>query len=370
VGYQRNNEWERDFEVYTASQVEAVAEYCGIEIEGETNTHLLGFCPFHHNTDSPAFALDKTKGLWTCFNPSCANSGSLTTLLFRLKNLNPFEAKRIIMEKAGAESGVSRLQQLREQLAAPEFIPFPQEPVDRMVRDLWSPDGWKARAYLMDRGFESETLQYFGVGYSVKKDMSIVPMHDPDGMLVGFIGRSIQDKQFKNSDNLPKSKTAWNFHRAKRHGETVIVCESSFDAMRIHQAGYPNVVALLGGHFSELHKQQFDATFSRIIIMTDFDKRGNARPNCRRCANLPADEYGIRCIGHRPGRDLGHSIREALPNKRVFWAAYDDEVVYPHEAKDAGDMTDDEIRQCLKNCVSNLVYTRWDIENADLALAK
>jgi len=289
-------------------------------------------------------------------------------LLFRLKGLNPFEAKRIISERQGV-GPTSRLQQLREQREAPEFVPFPEAPVNRMAQDLWEPHGRRGLDYLYSRGFDDDTLKTFEVGYSVKKDMTIVPMHDPNGMLLGFVGRSVEDKIFKNSDNLPKSKTAWNVHRAKRHGETVIVCESSFDAMRVHQAGYPNVVALLGGHFSEWHKDQFNEYFSRIIIMTDFDERGKPKANCAKCKHLPAQADGVRCIGHRPGRELGHSIAKALPNKRIFWAAYDDAVIYPHGAKDAGNMTDNEIRQCLKNCVSNLVYTRWDVENSDLAMA-
>jgi DNA primase len=363
----RNNEWERDSEVYSPSQVEAVAEYCGLSIDGETATHFLAYCPFHGNADTPAFALDKIKGLWTCFNPSCGNSGNLMTLLSRLKGLNPFEARRLILKYENV-SGKSKLQASREVEPEPDFVEFPSEPVRRMTEDFW--DYLRPQSYMInERKFNEETLRHFEIGYSKKRDMVVVPMHDPKGMLVGFIGRSIEDKVFKNSDNLPKSKTAWNYHRAKTHGDTVIVVESSFDAMRVHQAGYPNVVALLGGSFSKFHRDQFNKTFSTIIVMTDFDKRQRPKPNCRACANRPADEHGIRCVGHRPGRELGHSIADQLPNKKIMWAAYDDNCVYPHDAKDVGDMTDDEIRQCLKNAISNFAYLRWDVENHDLLVA-
>jgi hypothetical protein len=184
-------------------------------------------------------------------------------------------------------------------------------------------------------------------------------MHDPTGMLVGFVGRSVEGKIFKNTNNLPKSKTAWNFHRAKRTGETVIIVESSFDAMRIHQAGYPNVIALLGGHVTSYHLDQISKTFSNVVIMTDFDKK-IYRANCRKCAGRR------ECQGHRPGRELGHSIVNGLPMTRIKWAAYDDECVYPHDAKDAGDMTDDEIRHCLTHAVSNFEYSRWGIEDKEL----
>lgn len=355
----RNNEWQRDTEVYTPAQVEAVANYCDIEVVSETNTHFLAYCPFHNNTDSPAFALDKQNGLWTCFNPMCSNGGTLESLLRSLKGLNPFEAARVIskFEKTSNEGIADRLSAIREKV--PDFVEFPSEPVERMASDLWTPAGKAGLEYLKGRGFSEDTLKYFGVGYSVKKQMTVVPMHDPKGMLVGFIGRSILDKIFKNTNNLPKSKTAWNFHRAKKHGETVIIVESSFDAMLLHQAGYPNVIALLGGHVTAYHLEQIEKTFSTVIIMTDFDKK-IYRPNCRKCS-------GHReCQGHRPGRELGWSIANSLPNKKIRWAAYDDTCVYPHGAKDVGDMTETEIRHCLTNAVSNFEYSRWGIDSKEL----
>lgn len=354
----RYNEWQGNSEVYTPAQVEAVANHCDIEVVSETNTHFLAYCPFHNNTDSPAFALDKEKGLWTCFNPSCGSAGNLESLLRSLKGLNPFEAARVIAkyENEAHDSIADRLSAIREK--APEFVEFPSEPVERMRDNLWHREGDRGLQYLKNRGFSEETLGYFDVGYSAKKDMTIVPMHDPKGMLVGFVGRSIEGKEFKNSNNLPKSKTAWNFHRAKKHGSSLIIVESSFDAMRVHQAGYPNVVALLGGHVTQYHLAQIDRTFETVINMTDFDKK-IYRPNCRKCAGLK------ECKGHRPGRELGWSIANGLPNKRRLWAAWDDAVVYPHGAKDAGDMTDDEIRHCLENAVSHFFYSRWEIESKE-----
>lgn len=363
---QRYNEWERDSEVYTAAQVEAIADYCGLEVISETYTHLLAYCPFHNNTDSPAFALDKTRGLWTCFNPSCDNSGNLEQLLGRLKGLNFFEATRTIKKYQAAAGSVSkRVADLLEE--APVFVPFPTEPVARMSKEFW--EYVKPQGYMInERGLNESTLREFEIGYSKKKDMVIVPMHDPTGMLVGFVGRAIDEKVFKNSNNLPKSLTAFNYHRAKRHGETVVVVEASFDAMRVHQAGYPNVIALLGGHLSRAHVDQINKTFSEVIIMTDFDKREKPKPNCARCAHRKPIQ-GVKCVGHRPGRDLGWSIANALPNKRIKWAAYDDTCVYPHGAKDVGNMTDDEIRHCLKFAVNHFTYSQWGIEDADLALA-
>jgi hypothetical protein len=147
-------------------------------------------------------------------------------------------------------------------------------------------------------------------------------------------------------------------HRAKKHGDTVIVCEASFDAMRIHQAGYPNVVACLGGNFSPYHFDQLNKHFSTIVIMTDFDKKEkHLYKNCQKCK-----KRGLTlCAGHNPGRDLGATIAAGLHMKDILWASYSDGIVYPNSAKDAGDMTDDEIRQCLKNAVDHYEYSEWGV---------
>jgi DNA primase len=358
MGNGRDNGWETDNETYSPEQVEAILEYCGVKTVGDTNTHFLAYCPFHGNTDSPAFACDKYKGLWTCFNPSCMTAGTLEELIRRLKKLNVFQVARLILKYKDANNH-SLSERVDEALAKPvEFVPFPQEPLDRMYRDF---KGSVGQQYMRSRGFNDDTLDYFRVGYSAKKNMVIVPMHDPKGMPIGLIGRTAShtDKAFKNSTNLPKSLTTWNFHRARRTGDTVIVVEASYDAMRVHQAGYPNVVALLGGHITSHHIQQLSRTFSKVIIMTDFDPK-QYRPNCRMCNYNP-------CKGHRPGRDLGRQIAN-IPNIKVLWSAYDDTCVYPHGAKDVGDLTDNEIRQCLKNAISNLEYSMWNIEDQTVAV--
>lgn len=357
----RNDAWDDDYEVYVPNQVEGVLRYAEVDVVSETATHFLCYCPFHGNTDSPAFAVDKYKGLWTCFNPSCMNSGTLPDLLKRLKGLNPFQTLRVINKNKNAESYDLHAAVTAAMDQPPEFSEFPTAVLEAAVGAF---KGSVAEEYMHSRGFTDETLEYFGVGYSAKQNMVIVPMHDPKGMPIGLIGRtpSKTEKRFKNSTNLPKSKTSWNYHRAKRTGDTVIICEASYDAMRIHQAGYPNVVALLGGHVTPYHIEQLGRTFSTIILMTDFDKK-QFRPNCRACKDVDFKPNEVKCKGHRPGRDLGRSIADALSHKRILWAAYNDEVVFPHEAKDASDMTDEEIRQCLKNAVSHVEYSLWNIED-------
>jgi DNA primase len=177
-------------------------------------------------------------------------------------------------------------------------------------------------------------MKHFQLGYSPSMEMVTTPVHSPDSIPIGIVGRSITGKSFKNSTNLPKSKTLFNIHRAKKIGDQVIVVESNFDAIRIHQAGFPNVVATLGGFLSTEQHNILNRYFNRITIMTDADKAG---------------------------RDLGYSISSKLRNKDILWASYSYGKIYQHDAKDAGDLADEEISLCIKNAVSDIEYKTWSL---------
>lgn len=359
MAYRGNRNGYRDFasEIYTPEQVEAALNSCGVEIRGETGNDFLCFCPYHGNRFTPSFSVSRTSGAFICFNHACGVTGTLIELIKSTTNSTYFEALRLLADlKTGTRLSLKERRAKREAKQVPNF---PQEVLDKMKRDFWNDS--PALDYMRQRGFTDSTLDLYDIGYSAQKNLVATPMHDIDGKPVGVIGRTIgPEKAFKNSVALPTSQTLWNIHRARRTGDTVIICEANFDAMRIAQAGYPNVVACLGGNFSPYHADQLAWNFSNIVIMTDNDdSTKHTYIGCRKCK-----AKGLKaCVGHNPGRALGATIASEMTQrgKVVRWASYDDKTVYPHGAKDAGDMTDDEIRQCLKQTVSNFTYNSWGI---------
>ena len=60
------------------------------------------------------------------------------------------------------------------------------------------------------------------------------------------------------------------------------------------------------------------------------------------------------------GRALGMTISNKLKNKDILWASYQYGKIYQHDAKDAGDLTDEEIKACIKNAVSDIEYRSWN----------
>jgi len=61
------------------------------------------------------------------------------------------------------------------------------------------------------------------------------------------------------------------------------------------------------------------------------------------------------------GRELGSTISSKLKNKDILWASHSYGKIYPNNAKDAGDMSDEEIIACIKNAVSDIEYRTWNL---------
>jgi DNA primase len=308
--------------------VAAVIEALGIEHVAETSSVFLCYCPFHVNTDTPAFAVNKLEGTYICFNASCSAraGGNLISLVTKLSKRTHMEALRLIAKK-GSETQRPLSVKIAALAAEERWPTIPQVKLDELIDNLWTDE--RAQAYLASRGFETETLRHFEVGYDPAKDMIVVPIHDKDGNPIGVNGRSIEGKRFKLTRRIPRNQILFNMHRAKQAGGTAIFCESQFDVMRINQAGYPNAVCALGSHISAEQAGLLQRYFDRVIIMTDADEAG---------------------------RKAGHTLSAMLRGMRVEWAIYDWGEVYPHDAKDAGDMEDDEIAHCIDNAVSDIAY--------------
>lgn len=370
----RNNEWSSSREVYTAQQVEDVLKHIGVEVLEETDNDILSLCPYHGNSDTPAFSTSKRYGYSLCFNPACGVGSqgdrlTLERLVREVGGLDHVAAKRLIFLRGRNSTFAERFDSIEKE--PEEMQEFSSVAIQKMRDRFWATP--EAKSYMKGRGFQKETMEYFNIGFALAStgygvsvyrahDMVMVPAYDVKNRPVGLVGRTIVGKEFKNygpgkgGKGFHKSQTMWNIQNAKKH-DVVIVVESTFDAMRVHQAGYPNVVALLGGSLSEIQIQMFKRYFKTVIIMTDNEGPDDMvfHRHCRKCLGVGND----MCQGHKPGRDLGMKISESLPGVSIKWAAFDNKTVYAPGAKDASDMTDEQIRQCLRNAVSHFEYLDW-----------
>jgi DNA primase len=180
-----------------------------------------------------------------------------------------FEAARFIKSKETlADLTYDIEKQLQEK---PEYVQYDELIIKRLNNQaLESP---RAMRYYAGRLITEESVKKFSLGFSEKQDMVTIPVASPDGMTIGFVGRSIEGKEFKNTPGLPKSKTLFNLNRVKT-SDRVYVVESSFDAIRLDQVGLP-AVATLGSMVSNIQMDLLKKYFNNIILLADNDDAGN-----------------------------------------------------------------------------------------------
>jgi DNA primase len=293
--------------LYSAEQVRRVINGSGIEIQSEVDSDYLIFCPYHNNYRTPAGEISKDRGTFFCF--ACHESRSLLEFVMHTTGKSYFEAGRFIDSAKTNVDIVSSIDKVFDQ--EPEYKPFDELMIRRLNNQaLESP---RATSYFEGRRITKASMEKFSLGYSEKQDMITIPMTTPDGeMFLGFVGRSVEGKEFKNTPGLPKSKILFNLHRARLY-DTVYVVESSFDAIRLDQCGIP-AVATLGANVSKKQVEMLTKHFNNIIIIPDNDDAG---------------------------KSMSQRVIEKAGSRAVAFGL-------PQRFKDIGDMTDADIHELTK----------------------
>ena len=251
---------------YSQEQIKRVITGSGINVESEVDSDYIIFCPFHNNYRSPAGEVDKRTGLFFCF--SCQHVCGLPELIMNTSGRTYFEAVRYIKSK---ETETDLSYQINQSLVnKPDYVAYDELLIKRLcAQALESP---RAMRYYSGRLINEASIHKFNLGYSEKQDMVTIPVASPDGVSVGFVGRSVEGKDFKNTPGLPKSKVLFNLHRVKTAGKVYVV-ESSFDAIRLDQCGFP-AVATLGANVSKIQTDLLQKYFNNIVVIADNDEAG------------------------------------------------------------------------------------------------
>lgn len=267
------------------------------------------FCPFHKNLHSPAFYINIKTGLWQCFNPSCGKKGNFRHL-YRQVTGKPF-TKDSQLDPLSLQKEIDRDMKY-------EDVEQNVLNISDIEIDYTNDEDVAMLSTLVERGFNLNTLEHFEVGFSRSKNRVVVPVRDQNYKLVGYIGRAIsseQEPRYLYNKGFKRADVLFNIQNAKHHSEC-IVTEGSIDAMAIHQAGFPNVVATLGAMVSQHQFSMMKKYFDSIVIFSDGDEAGD---------------------------QMKRDILEACSGKELHT------VELPESKKDAGEMTQEEIINTLTN---------------------
>ena len=107
----------------------------------------------------------------------------------------------------------------------------------------------------------------------------VIPIRNANGEIVAYAGRALDGRspKYKLPAGFRKAWELFNIQRAvATSSQTVIVVEGYFDCVRVHQAGFPFVVALMGSSLSASQERVLAERFEQVFLMLDGDAAGCA----------------------------------------------------------------------------------------------
>ena len=277
--------------------------------------HYRGRCPMHGGEGQDAFHGDLSKNLFHCF--SCGAGGNVLDLVAHLEQCSVREAALELQRRYLAPAGgtpprsvcLRRDQLVTEKRKGNSLLRFCLSGLDA------------THPYLSARGLSQATVTDFGIGFyrgpGIMRGRLAIPIHDEQGGLVAYCGRSItdEDPRYRFPPGFRKSAVLFNYHRAAASaGDAVVVVEGFFDSMKVHQAGIPSVVALMGAALSRDQENLMVQRFRRVRLMLDGDQAGRAASHAaaqRLARQCSVDQITV-ASGRQPDQMSQDEIRQVL----------------------------------------------------------
>lgn len=153
-------------------------------------------------------------------------------------------------------------------------------------RDLWSPQGEQALAYLRnERHLSDEVIKEFQIGYCPRHahhelaGRIIMPLFDPYGEIVAFTSRDPEaPKKYQHwHESFDKGSYLYGLNKAKRSirkWDKAIIVEGQFDVACMHSYGFDMTVGVLGTSLSIMHISQLSRYCSELYLLFDPDDSG------------------------------------------------------------------------------------------------
>ena len=333
----------------------------------KSGQNYLARCPFHSDR-TPSFIVSPARQLFHCFG--CGVGGDLFEFVMRREGISfPEAAERLAVragltfERRGARPALpsgeaERLYALNAAAAA------------HFQKNLQSPQGAAARAYLKSRGVTDETVRIFGIGYApptwdhllrdvgakfppdlllaaglvAKKDDAssrasataspgvrfydrfrnriLFPIRSQTGDVVGFGGRALDDTppKYLNSPEtaiFSKGRHLFGLDQVAQAGAggksgrgPLMIMEGYFDAVAAHQSGFTRTVATMGTALTAEQVHLIRRLTDEVILVFDPDEAG-VRATYRAALLLLSSGVPTRVATLPDGEDPDLFIRRA-----------------------------------------------------------
>jgi len=326
--------------IFAAARIEeVVGDVVNLKKRG---VNYLGLCPFH-NERTPSFNVNPVKGIYKCFG--CGKGGNAVNFVMEHEKMDYVSALKFIARKYKIEIVEETLTPERiEEENTRESLRVICSFAEKFFRDQLLTEQGKAigLSYFEERGFTSETINKFQLGYSPENPKTflnaaleagyklkylyeagligvastendpnaenkleaancydryrgrvIFPIHSSSGLTIAFAGRTLKsDKNIAKYVNsretilYHKSEILYGLHLARKQiaaEDNCYLVEGYADVISMHQSGIENVVASSGTSLTEEQIELIRRFTPNLTILYDGDTAG-----------LKAAERGLR----------------------------------------------------------------------------
>ena len=280
---------------------ELVFKNLGIEYE-IIGDNLYSTCPVHDHSDNPrALSYSINRGYWKCWTRNCQEEhksdifGLIGGILSKqrgqdvgFKDIIDWSCSilNISQTKKRPTKTIEKIHSEYDDILNIVNI-FSNNETQQQNKVAINISKSSTSSYFIDRGFDKNTLDYFGVCEKTEitpmKDRAVIPIHDDCGKdVVGLIGRSVKEykipKYLIYPQGFDKKFYLYNYHRAiQRAKETfsLFVVEGQGDVWRLYEAGVYNAISIFGKDITKEQEEKIcKMPVTNLIILTDNDQAG------------------------------------------------------------------------------------------------
>jgi len=308
--------------------VALISEYVPLRRQGLRH---VGLCPFH-TEKTPSFGVSRGKDFYYCFG--CQASGDAITFLRHVEGLGFMEAVEKLAERTGIEVphtddagqiALRRVRARRERLSElmavaqafyeEQLVEHPhaslardelarRQVTDEVARTFhlgYAPASWDALArHLASKRVNLDEAVELGLiaprreggGYYDRfRHRLMFPVADQHGRILAFSGRALPPPEGAQAERDPpakyinspegplykKGQALFGLFQARlalRKEGCALLCEGNFDLVKLHQAGFPNVLAPLGTAFTLEQARLIRRFAEEVIVVFDGDAAG------------------------------------------------------------------------------------------------
>lgn len=307
-------------------------------------------CPFH-NEKTPSFSVSPDKGFYYCFG--CGAKGNAISFLMDYEHLSFVDAVEKLAEESNLTVEYEQYDEVKAQRRK-DLYDLLDETATLYETQLFNTSGDTAKKYLNERQLDTETAQFFRLGFSLSgshlqrhftqefdddalekagllisgdngkydrfRERLMFPIRDPRGRVLGFGARALGDampKYLNSSETEVFSKRyvlygLYEELQTNRNIEHLIVVEGYMDVIALHQMGVRGAVAALGTAFTPEHLNLVRRHTNKIFICFDGDNAGRKAAQRAMETILPAMtlDMDIRVVFLPDGEDPDTLVRQ------------------------------------------------------------